>query len=86
MTISLIYYINKKSSSLVKSLNSIINQKNKDFQLIIFNDGNDAQVEEIIKSINFNKIPHFSYFASSKIVGRGYASNFARSLQKSDYV
>jgi glycosyltransferase involved in cell wall biosynthesis len=87
MKISLIYHVYRNANTLEESLNSIVNQDDKNFELILINDGGVEKVNNILKQYNFSSIcKSFKYMLYSQ--NQGHAISFNETLKHcdSDYV
>lgn len=64
------------------TINSVLNQKHQNFELIIIDDGSTDNTEDVVKSIPSDKIHYFKIPNSE----RGYARNFGASKSKGVYL
>jgi glycosyltransferase involved in cell wall biosynthesis len=64
------------------SINSILNQSYKNFELLIIDDGSEDNSEEIVRLLNNEKIR----YKKLKHVGRGAALNYGLNAAKYDWV
>jgi teichuronic acid biosynthesis glycosyltransferase TuaG len=69
---------------IAETINSIINQTYKNWNLIIVDDGSDIKTKEILKKYNNNKKIKIIFL--KKNCGAGYCRNLALKLSKSYYV
>lgn len=86
MKISIIYHVYKEYVHLKESLDSILNQTDKDYELILICDSPDENVYEIIDSFNFDKNPRVKIFKFMENFGKSFTYNFALEKAIGDYV
>lgn len=87
MNLTIVYHLNNYSNSLDKSFNSLLNQINKNFELIIIADGTSKAVQKYFVDIDLNK--HFKsvkYIKISQKLGHAYSRNLALNYVKTPYV
>ena len=63
MNLTIVYHLNNYSNSLDKSFESLKNQNNKNFEIIIIADGTSKTVQKFFVDIDLNK-----YFKSVKYI------------------
>lgn len=87
MKLSLIYHVYRNVINLKNSLNSIAAQTNKDFELILINDGATNEVNEILDKYDFSSIcKNFKYIYVSENQGHSFSFNEAIKNCESDFV
>ena len=87
MNLTIVYHLNNFSNLLDKSFESLLNQSNKNFELIIIADGTSKAVQKYFVDIDLNK--HFKsmkYIKISQKLGHAYANNLALKYVKTPYV
>jgi glycosyltransferase involved in cell wall biosynthesis len=87
MKLSLIYHSYKNTNNLKKSLDSIKNQVDKNFEFILISDGITKEVSNILNKYNilsFCKSVKFIFFSENQ--GHSFSFNEALRQCKNDYV
>ena len=87
MNLTIVYHLNNYSNSLDKSFEGLMNQNNKNFEIIIIADGTSKTVQKFFIDIDLNK--HFKsvkYIKISQKLGHGYSNNLALKYVKTPYV
>ncbi len=86
MKLSFIYHVNSNWETLEKSINSIFNQTNKNFELIfVYDDPNNNVVNEVLK-FKFDKIKNFKFISTNQKIGHSWSFNSGLELAQGDYV
>ncbi len=83
-TVSIILPNYNSSEYITETIDSIINQTFKNWQLIIVDDHSDAKTKSILK--NYNKNKKIKIYFLNKNKGAAYCRNFALKKTKSSYV
>lgn len=87
MRLSLFYHVYKNTNNLEKSLNSIANQTDKDFEFILINDGCSSVVLNILKKYDFSSMcKTFKYIFISENHGHSFSFNEALRYSNAEYV
>jgi hypothetical protein len=84
--ITLLYYIKKNTKYLAQSIKSILSQKNKNFDLIIFNPVNDESVNKILSNINIKGVNKFTYIKSNNEINKGQAYSLLKNKVDTKYI
>lgn len=71
-----------RANLILNTLNSILNQKFKDFEVIVVDDGSTDHTKEVVKSINNDQLSY--YFKEN--AERAAARNFGTDLAKGKYI
>jgi glycosyltransferase involved in cell wall biosynthesis len=62
MSIAIVYHLYKNSKTIEDSLQSLLNQTDHDFELVLVNDGATRIVTQELKNFNLNKFKHITYY------------------------
>ena len=87
MKLSLIYHVYKNTANLKKSLDSVKNQTDKDYEFILISDGISKQVYDILKKydfLSFCKNVKFIFFSENQ--GHSHSFNEALKQCENSYV
>lgn len=85
MKLSIIYHIYSDTKTLEKSLNSLFNQTNNKFELIIIDDFGSAEVKKILSKFDIKK-DNISLIRLFENYGRSFCYNLGVEKAKGDYV
>ncbi len=80
--VSIIIPAYNAENTITESINAVLQQTFKDFELIIVNDGSTDNTEKIISSFTDNRIKYFT----QKNKGQCAANNFGLAQAKGDYI
>ena len=83
-TVSIILPNYNSSEYITETIDSIINQTFKNWQLIIVDDHSDAKTKSILK--NYNKNKKIKIYFLNKNKGAAYCRNLGVRKSKSDYL
>lgn len=86
MKITLIYHLYQNTKNLKESLDSILNQTNKDFEILFIDDFLDEKVKEIVNKYNFSQIKSVKYVRFNQNLGHSYSYNFGTKITNNPYV
>jgi glycosyltransferase involved in cell wall biosynthesis len=86
MNLAIIYHAYSNTLNLDKSLNSLLQQTDKNFELILCNDGATEQVTTILKKIPFTKLAKLFYWHSNQNVGHAITFNNVVTTTTAKYV
>lgn len=86
MKISLIYHVYKDHTHLKESLDSIMNQTDKNYELILICDSPDENIYEIIDTYDFEKNNEVKIIKFMENFGKSFTYNFALDKVSGDYV
>jgi glycosyltransferase involved in cell wall biosynthesis len=86
MNLAIIYHAYKNNLDLEKSLRSVIEQSDGNFELFLCNDGGTKQVNEILKKIPFEKLKNLSYYSSNQNLGHSITYNNVVNVVQTKYV
>lgn len=86
MKISILYHLYDDYSTLQESITSILNQDNKNFELILIHDSPSDNVVEIVDSFKLLKDKRVKVIKFMENFGRSFTYNFALEKAKGDYV
>lgn len=86
MKISIIYHVYKDYTHLKESLDSIMNQIDKNYELILVCDSPDENVYDVINTYNFNENPEVKIIKFMENFGKSFTYNFALEKAEGDYV
>ncbi len=86
MKLSFIYHVNSNWETLEKSINSIFNQTNKNFELILVYDDPNKNVVNEISKFKFNKLKKFKFVSTNQKIGHSWSFNIGLDLAKGDYI
>lgn len=85
MKLSIIYHIYSDTKTLEKSLNSLFNQTNNKFELIIIDDFGSTEVKKILSKFDIKK-DNISLIRLFENYGRSFCYNLGVEKAKGDYV
>ena len=85
MKLSIIYHIYSDTKTLEKSLNSLFNQTNNKFELIIIDDFGSVEVKKILSKFDIKK-DNISLIRLFENYGRSFCYNLGVEKAKGDYV
>lgn len=86
MKISIVYHVYKNATNLEKSLFSVINQTNKNFELIIVDDNGTEEIKAIISKYDFSAINKMKYINFNQNLGHSFSFNVGLKEASCDYV
>lgn len=87
MNLTIVYHLNNFSNSLNKSFESLLNQSNKNFELIVIADGTSKTVQKYFVDIDLNRyFKSMKYIKISQKLGHAYSNNLALKYVKTPYV
>jgi glycosyltransferase involved in cell wall biosynthesis len=87
MKLTLIYHVFKNITYLDKSLKSLFNQTDKDFELILVNDGATDKVIDVLNKFDFSSlVKSFKYIHINENQGHSFSFNEALRQCDSEYV
>lgn len=87
MNLTIVYHLNNYSNSLDKSFESLKNQNNKNFEIIIIADGTSKTVQKFFVDIDLNKyFKSVKYIKISQKLYHGCSNNLALKYVKTPYV
>ncbi|WP_338972509.1 glycosyltransferase family 2 protein [Spiroplasma endosymbiont of Panorpa germanica] len=84
MLVSIIIATQGKKTRLVESFYSIQQQVNKNYEIIVINEGNDAECEQLLRQ-DFTRNPNLKVVFNTKNQGTSYAWNIGIELATGDY-
>lgn len=74
--LTLVYHFKSYYKTLEKSINSLVNQTNQDFDLILIDDGMSSKTREIINKFNLSaKFKNLKFISIDKPLGHTYCFN-----------
>jgi glycosyltransferase involved in cell wall biosynthesis len=62
MSIAIVYHLYKNSKTIEESLQSLLNQTDHDFELMLVNDGATRTVTQELKKFDLAKFKHVTYY------------------------
>jgi glycosyltransferase involved in cell wall biosynthesis len=71
-----------RASLIIRTIDSVLNQTCKNFEILIIDDGSTDNTEEVIKQITDSRI-HYHKISNSE---RGFARNYGTKHSKGDYI
>lgn len=86
MQLSIVYHIFKNTTNLEASLKLLINQSDKNFELIIFDDNANTHAQEIISKLDFSPIKKYKYVSNNHNLGHALCFNMARNLASCPFI
>ncbi len=86
MKISIIYHVYKEHFNLNESIESILKQDNKNFELILILDAPSDNASDIIEKFDLFKDKRIKIIKFMENFGRSFTYNFALDKAKGDYV
>lgn len=86
MTITIAYHFYQNIKHLQKSLLSLTEQTDLDFELFLINDGGSNKASEIVNNIDLSKIKQCHYVVFSQNLGHSYSYNYVINKSESTYI
>lgn len=86
MKVSIIYHVYKEYTYLKESLDSILNQTDKNYELILICDSPDENAYEILDTFSFEKNSKVKIIKFIENFGKSFAYNFALDKISGEYV
>ena len=81
--ISVIIPTYNRENSILRSVQSVLNQTYKDLEVIVVDDGSTDNTKEILKSINDKRLRYFKY---KKNKGQSFARNYGSKKARGDII
>ncbi len=82
MFFSIIVPTYNRANLIRKTIESLLNQENQNFEIIVVDDGSTDNTKDVIDQISSNKISYYQIKNSE----RGFARNYGSKLAKGDYL